>query len=199
MTRGAAVKVIFLLVALLVAAVAVPVHAQVRVEIGIHLPAPPALVVIPGTPVYSAPRAPANVFFYAHEYWISPTADGMSGRHGTVHGRSSNLPTSRHPFFRSPSATTRCPRRSGASGVVMGRRSGSHTTDGNGAKKRMSVTGVNASSPGIGARAKAALPDSPSKGGASVGPPGSQLPDLATIPMRDPCSRGEKNRPGDAL
>src|SRR3989475_11749634 len=74
MTRGAAVKVIFLLVALLVAAVAVPVHAQVRVEIGIHLPAPPALVVIPGTPVYSAPRAPANVFFYAHEYWIF--ADG---------------------------------------------------------------------------------------------------------------------------
>ena len=75
MTRGAAVTVILLLVALLVAAVAVPVHAQVRVEIGIQLPAPPALVVIPGTPVYYAPSAPANVFFYAHEYWIF-TGDG---------------------------------------------------------------------------------------------------------------------------
>ncbi len=74
MTRGAAITVILLFVALLVAAGAVPVHAQVRVEIGIPLPAPPALVVIPETPVYYAPSAPANVFFYAHEYWIF--ADG---------------------------------------------------------------------------------------------------------------------------
>ena len=55
--------------ALLVAAVAGPVHAQVRVDIGISLPGPPALVVVPGSPVYYAPRAPANVFFYAHQYW----------------------------------------------------------------------------------------------------------------------------------
>jgi hypothetical protein len=57
--------------ALLVAAVAVPVHAQVRVgvDIGIRLPGPPAFVVIPGSPVYHAPRAPANVFFYGHQYW----------------------------------------------------------------------------------------------------------------------------------
>ena len=48
---------------LLVAAVAVPAHAQVSVNIGIRLPGPPALVVVPGTPVYYAPRAPANVFF----------------------------------------------------------------------------------------------------------------------------------------
>ena len=75
MTRGAAITVILLFVALLVAAGAVPVHAQVRVEIGIQLPAPPALVVIPGTPVYYAPSAPANVFFYAHDYWIF-TGDG---------------------------------------------------------------------------------------------------------------------------
>jgi hypothetical protein len=26
-------------------------------------------VVVPGAPVYYAPRAPANVFFYAHQYW----------------------------------------------------------------------------------------------------------------------------------
>jgi hypothetical protein len=57
--------------ALLAAAVALPVHAQVRVgiDIGIQLPGPPALVVIPRAPVYYAPRAPANVFFYGHNYW----------------------------------------------------------------------------------------------------------------------------------
>jgi hypothetical protein len=58
------------LAALVMAATAVPVNAQVRVEIGIQLPGPPALVVIPGTPVYYAPRAPTNVFFYAHQYWV---------------------------------------------------------------------------------------------------------------------------------
>ena len=49
--------------------VAGPTEAQVHVDIGINLPAPPALVVVPGAPVYYAPRAPANVFFYAHQYW----------------------------------------------------------------------------------------------------------------------------------
>ena len=169
MTRGAAVKVIFLLVALLVAAVAVPVHAQVRVEIGIHLPAPPALVVIPGTPVYSAPRAPANVFFYAHEYWIF--ADGgwyvgptWNGPWAVVEPPYVPAPILQVPVRHYPVPPPRwseCRR--------DGRPSGSHTTDGNGAKKRMSVTGVNASSPGIGARAKAALQDSPSKDVANAG------------------------------
>ena len=96
----------------------------------------------------------------------SPATDGMSGPPGTVHGRSLNLCTFRHLFSKSPSATTRCPLRTGEDGVVMGR-SGSHTTDVNGAKKRTSGTGVNASSPGIGARGKAALPDSSSKDVAS--------------------------------
>jgi hypothetical protein len=49
---------------------AVPAQAQVHVDIGINLPGPPALVVVPGAPVYYAPRAPANVFFYAHQYWV---------------------------------------------------------------------------------------------------------------------------------
>lgn len=64
------------LAGVLVAVVAVPVHAQVQVgvNIGIQLPGPPPLVVIPGTPVYYSPRAPANVFFYAHQYWAF--ADG---------------------------------------------------------------------------------------------------------------------------
>ena len=46
-----------------------PALAQVHVDIGINLPGPPALVVVPGVPVYYAPRAPANVFFYANQYW----------------------------------------------------------------------------------------------------------------------------------
>ena len=52
---------------LLVVAAAVPAQAQVQVgvNIGIQLPSPPAFVVVPGTPVYYAPRAPANLFFYA--------------------------------------------------------------------------------------------------------------------------------------
>jgi len=47
----------------------VPVPAQVRVDIGINLPAPPSLVIVPGTPVYYAPRAPSNVFLYGHQYY----------------------------------------------------------------------------------------------------------------------------------
>ena len=56
-------------VAILTTLVPVRVHAQVRVDIGINLPAPPAFVVIPNMPVYYAPSTPANVFFYAHQYW----------------------------------------------------------------------------------------------------------------------------------
>ncbi len=56
--------------ALLVVAVAVPVQAQIHVDIGIRLPGPPSFVVIPGAPVYYAPQAPANVFFYAQQYWV---------------------------------------------------------------------------------------------------------------------------------
>src|SRR6266542_1140106 len=49
--------------AFLMAALAMPAHAQVRVgvNIGINLPGPPAFVVAPGTPVYYAPQAPAYV------------------------------------------------------------------------------------------------------------------------------------------
>jgi hypothetical protein len=60
----------FVLAALLALTVAEPVHAQVGVNIGIQLPGPPTLRVIPGAPVYYAPRAPENIFFYAHQYWL---------------------------------------------------------------------------------------------------------------------------------
>ena len=40
-------------------------YAQVHVDIGIHFPAPPQLVVVPAVPVVQyVPAAPANVFFY---------------------------------------------------------------------------------------------------------------------------------------
>ena len=59
--------------------IAGPVQAQVHVDIGINLPGPPALVVVPGAPVYYAPRAPANVFFYAHQYWVLGTGGWYFG------------------------------------------------------------------------------------------------------------------------
>jgi hypothetical protein len=63
-----AIRVVVVLAAIVITTVA-GAQAQVRVDIGIHLPAPPAFVVIPGMPVYYAPRTPENVFFYGHQYW----------------------------------------------------------------------------------------------------------------------------------
>jgi hypothetical protein len=58
---------ILLLVAL---GLAVPAHAQVHVDIGIHLPAPPQLVLVPEVrAVQYVPDAPANLFFYSGQYW----------------------------------------------------------------------------------------------------------------------------------
>lgn len=48
-----------------------PTYAQVHVEIGIHLPAPPPLVVVPRVPtVHYVPDGPANLFFYGGQYWV---------------------------------------------------------------------------------------------------------------------------------
>ena len=76
------------LVALLATTIAVPAHAQVRVgiDIGIQLPAPPPLVVIPESPVYYAPSAPANVFSTPTSTGPSPKVAGMWGPVGAVHG-----------------------------------------------------------------------------------------------------------------
>jgi hypothetical protein len=41
-----------------------------NVSIGINLPAFPQLVVVPGYPVYYAPRLEANYFFYDGMYWV---------------------------------------------------------------------------------------------------------------------------------
>jgi hypothetical protein len=45
-------------------------QAQVSVNIGINLPAPPSFVIIPGMPVAYAPALPANYFFYAGHYYV---------------------------------------------------------------------------------------------------------------------------------
>jgi hypothetical protein len=62
---------LYALLALIALAFASPANAQVHVDIGIHLPAPPPLVVVPGVAsVQYAPAAPANVFFYGNQYWV---------------------------------------------------------------------------------------------------------------------------------
>jgi len=59
----------------LVLVLAGPVYAGVHVDIGIRLPGPPPLVVVPAVPaVQYAPSAPANIFFYGSQYWVF--ADG---------------------------------------------------------------------------------------------------------------------------
>jgi len=45
-------------------------QAQVSVNIGISLPAPPSLIIVPGTPVAYAPAVPANYFFYGGQYYV---------------------------------------------------------------------------------------------------------------------------------
>src|SRR5262245_17266023 len=45
-------------------------QAQVSVNIGINLPAPPSLIIVPGTPVAYAPAVPANYFFYGGQYYV---------------------------------------------------------------------------------------------------------------------------------
>lgn len=57
--------------------VATPATAQVSVSvsipgvsIGIHQPAYPDLVLVPGSPVYYAPQAQVNYFFYDGLYWV---------------------------------------------------------------------------------------------------------------------------------
>ena len=55
---------------------ATPVYAQVHVDIGIHFPAPPPLIVVSETPQVryvppapAMPADPANLFFYNGQYW----------------------------------------------------------------------------------------------------------------------------------
>ena len=59
------------LVALLAVVPAGLARAQVHVDIGIHLPAPPHLVVVPEVhAVQYVPSVSANLFFYGNQYWV---------------------------------------------------------------------------------------------------------------------------------
>lgn len=58
------------MVAIVLAGAASLTHAQVNINIGIDLPRPPALVIIPRTPVAYAPAVPANIFFYGGQYYV---------------------------------------------------------------------------------------------------------------------------------
>ena len=61
---------VFIAAALLAFASAAPAEAQVSVDIGIHLPSPPRLVVVPEVrAVRYVPTASANLFFYGGKYW----------------------------------------------------------------------------------------------------------------------------------
>jgi hypothetical protein len=72
MTRDSVSRRIFMGGAL--AAIVVPpamAHAQVRVNIGINLPAPPPLVPVPSSPVIEyAPSVDGNYFSYDGQYWV---------------------------------------------------------------------------------------------------------------------------------
>jgi hypothetical protein len=62
----------FALILALLAFVVAPVQAQVQVDIGIHLPAPPRLIIVPQVPevrYVPAPAVPANLFLYSGQYW----------------------------------------------------------------------------------------------------------------------------------
>ncbi len=61
-----------LILVLLAFVLVAPAHAQVHVDIGIRLPAPPSLIIVPQVPTVQyvpAPAAPANLFFYNGQYW----------------------------------------------------------------------------------------------------------------------------------
>jgi hypothetical protein len=58
------------MVAVVLAAAVDTSQAAVSVNIGVNLPAPPQLVIVPGTPVAYAPAVPANYFFYGGQYYV---------------------------------------------------------------------------------------------------------------------------------
>src|SRR5689334_16500527 len=47
-----------------------PGRSGVSVNVGIELPAPPALAAVPGTVVMYARAVPGNYFFYDARYWV---------------------------------------------------------------------------------------------------------------------------------
>lgn len=63
-------KLRYIFIALWMLSCSVPASAQVSVSLGINLRSYPDFVVVPGYPVYYAPRLDENLFFYDGMYWI---------------------------------------------------------------------------------------------------------------------------------
>ena len=67
--------------ALFALALVAPADAQVHVDIGIHLPSPPRLVVVPEVrAVQYVPTASANLFFYGSQYWAFANSGWYTSR-----------------------------------------------------------------------------------------------------------------------
>lgn len=60
---------------------ATSVAGQVNVDIGIRLPSPPRLVIIPDTRVYYAPNVAVNFFRYEKDYWVFKDHQWYVARH----------------------------------------------------------------------------------------------------------------------
>ena len=78
-----------LIVALFVFALVAPAHAQVHVDIGIHLAAPPQLVIVPQVPevrYVPTPAAPVNLFLYGGQYWAFANGAGTLAGGTTARG-----------------------------------------------------------------------------------------------------------------
>lgn len=71
-------KIRYVLIVLGMLFYSVTSSAQVSVSIGINVPVYPQLVVVPGYPVYYAPRLQANFFFYDGLYWVYQDDDWYS-------------------------------------------------------------------------------------------------------------------------
>lgn len=50
-------------------------------HLGIHIGAPPPLVVVPGTPVYYAPKLPYNYFVYRKRYYLYHKENWLTSSH----------------------------------------------------------------------------------------------------------------------
>lgn len=64
--------IVMVIAVLAVAAPVAQAQVQVHVDLGIHLPAPPRLIVVPQVPAVQyvpGPDTPGNLFFYNGQYW----------------------------------------------------------------------------------------------------------------------------------
>ena len=81
MTRDSVSRRIFMGGALAAIVAPAAAQAQVRVNIGVNLPAPPQLVPVPAAPaVEYAPQVAANYFLYDGEYYVFSNGAWYAGR-----------------------------------------------------------------------------------------------------------------------